>query len=231
MPFSLLDALAVVLWPVVVPWLVGVPLVAAGVDLSALTGVPFALLLMVIQLFVLGGVLLWLQGREALDVRLLGPLRPRWRHVGIGVGVGVAGWLLVTTVMVIIARAAGIEERPEQQLLTETMRGGLAAILGVFAAVVMASVVEEVIYRGVAFQAIRSRLGLFPAMFLSAAVFAVAHVELREPLFLLGIGLLGLWLAAVFHRTGTLVVPIVGHATFNAITLLVASAAPTLAPG
>lgn len=231
MPFSLWDALAAVLWPRIAPLLVTIPLFAAGVDVTELSGVPYTLLLLVIQLFVLGGVLLWLRGRQGLDERLLGPLRPRWRHVGLGVALGVVGWLLVTTVLVAIARAAGIEERPDQELLTVTISGGAAAILGLLSAVVVAPVVEEVIYRGVAFQAARARLGLFPAMFLSAAVFAVAHVELRQPLFMLGIGLLGLWLAAVFHRTGTLVVPITAHATFNAITVAVALAAPSLTAG
>jgi hypothetical protein len=44
---------------------------------------------------------------------------------------------------------------------------------------------EEVVFRGVLFQALKRRTGLWPATIISSLLFAAVHVEIAQPLFLL----------------------------------------------
>ena len=60
-----------------------------------------------------------------------------------------------------------------------------------------------------------------PAYIGSAALFAVIHLSLAS---LLPIFLLGIALAWVYERTGTLLAPIVMHATVNGISVAAALA-------
>lgn len=219
-PFNVFDALLLVLWAQLAQLLVAGPFQLAGVDLSA--GTTVGLVIIAIQVVTHVGLIAWLRWRGALSWRLYGPIRPRWRHVGIGVGIGASGFVIVTALIEMVNRTFGPVAPPEQSLMRAGQQGGLAMAVAALSAVVLAPVVEELIYRGALFQSLRAKLGLFPGMFLSAGVFAVVHVELAEPLFLAGLLVLALWLAAAFHRTGSIVVPIVGHATFNAISFSIA---------
>lgn len=220
-PFTILDGFGLVAWSIVAQLFVAVPLRAAGVDLAA-GGVGFLLAAIVMQLFTLAGLLAWLRVRGALSWRLLGPIRATARRIPVGVGVGVVGFLIVTTLVLVVDRMVGGVEPPEQLALEASLGSGVAVVIGTLMAVVLAPVVEETIFRGVLFQALRHKMGVFPGMFLSGAVFAVVHTELSQPLYLLALWMFGIWLAGAFHRTGTLLVPILGHATFNATAITLA---------
>lgn len=217
-PFTVLDGLGLVLWSIFAQLFVAVPLELAGISLAD-GGVAFLLAAIVMQLFTFAGVLAWLRIRGSLSWRLLGPVRPSWGRVPIGIGVGVVGFLGVTTLILLVEAAAGGVEPPEQLAMESALGSGVAFVLGVVMAVGLAPIVEEVVFRGVLFQALRRRFGLYPALFVSGAVFAILHTELTEPLYLVALWLLGIWLAAAFHRTGTLLVPIIGHATFNGVAI------------
>lgn len=222
-PFSVFDALALVVWAQVAQVLVAVPVQAAGVDLSGGLGVTLTIVL--IQLVTLAGLVGFLRWRGAWSWRLLGPVRPERRHLGVGLAVGVSGFVVVTLLVELANRAFGPVAPPEQSLMAASRAGGLGAVVAAVSVVLVAPVVEELIYRGALFQSLRRTLGLWPGMLISAGVFAVVHVELGQPLYLAGLFVLGLWFAAAFHRTGSILVPVVGHATFNAISLLVAAIA------
>jgi membrane protease YdiL (CAAX protease family) len=222
-PFSVFDALALVVWAQVAQVLVAVPVQAAGVDLSGGLGVSLTIVL--IQLVTLAGVVGFLRWRGAWSWRLLGPVRPERRHLGVGLAVGVVGFVVVTLLMELATRALGPVAPPEQSLMAASRAGGLGAVVAGVSVVLVAPVVEELIYRSALFQSLRKTLGLWPGMLISAGVFAVVHVELGQPLYLLGLFVLGMWFAAAFHRTGSILVPVVGHATFNATSLLIAAVA------
>lgn len=224
-PFGVADAAMLVGWSVFAQVLVALSLATAGVQLDA--GPSQVLVVMAIYVLVSAGALAWLAARGSLSWRLLGPVRPAWRHAAIGLGIGVAGYLIVFTLLLAALRIFGPVDQDPQQLLDATTSGGVTTILAVLVAVVFAPVVEEVIYRGVLFQALRRRLGLWPGIVISSIVFAILHAEVQEPIYSAALAVLAAWLAATFHRTGSLVVPILGHATFNAIMVALALAAGT----
>lgn len=95
--------------------------------------------------------------------------------------------------------------------------GGMSALDALLLAVplvVLAPIVEELLFRGLLYRYLRGRMGIVVAVALSALVFAVLHVVI-PPLFLMGIVL-----AILTERTGSLLPGIVLHATNNAMVVL-----------
>jgi membrane protease YdiL (CAAX protease family) len=93
-------------------------------------------------------------------------------------------------------------------------------VLGVGSVVVGAPIAEEVFFRGFLFGSLRGRLRFLPAAAISGAVFAMFHVQ---PLLMAVMVFVGIALAYVYERRGSLAAPIAAHAIFNLIgyTLIV----------
>ncbi len=91
----------------------------------------------------------------------------------------------------------------------------LAAI--VVSAVFVAPVFEELVFRGFLFGYLRRRLPAVPAMVLSAVAFTMMHLPISvwPPIFLLG-----LFLAWIYERTGSLVASIGVHFCHNAAVMV-----------
>lgn len=85
---------------------------------------------------------------------------------------------------------------------------------------------EELFFRGMLYPVLRARMGPVPAIVLNAALFALIHVY---PLLLPGLFVVGLALAYLRERSGSLWPSVVYHAMQNSLALLSISA--TLASG
>jgi uncharacterized protein len=180
----------------------------------------------------LAGFLVWLAARGSLTRHLLGYAPPRARHLGYGLAAGVGGYVGFVAYMTGMLQLIGIDDLPRQESLLGIVEGeGLVLVLGFVMVVVLAPLVEELVYRGVIFQGMRQRWGFWLGALLSAGIFAVVHLELLFSggaydasgwVSISGIGLLAVWFAWLLHRTGSLIVPIVAHAVFNAIMLVLA---------
>ncbi len=272
-PFTLVDGFGLFAWFLLGQIVVGVPLtlIVLGLGLDPGDGAmsPGLLATVVIsQVVVIVTGLGYLRLRRRLSWRLWGPVRPGWSHVAWGVLAGVAGFLGIQVVLGILLTLLGETDPPEQDLLTAVGADPVVTVLVVVVAVVLAPIGEELFFRGILFQALRRRIGLWGAALISSAVFGAIHFEVvgaqvfpavlaavvllslavvpRFPLLLrivlgalglaalafgvaiggwapvltpTGLALLGFLLAVAFHRTGNLLVPIVGHATFNAIAV------------
>lgn len=214
-PFTWGHGVVLAGWSILAQFSAVIPFLAFGLDPQS--GLNLYWFLFLAQALTLLGIYLYLRSRGAWTWHLLGPVRPRWKHVPLGIGVGVVGYLIVVVLGVIAVELVGPIEPPGQELVQRSLEGGLSAVLGMVAGVGIGPVIEELIYRGVLFQGLRERLGLWPAMGLSALLFGIVH--LLAPFYMAILAIFGFWLAGAFHRTGSLVVPIVGHATFNAIQL------------
>jgi uncharacterized protein len=138
------------------------------------------------------------------------------RHVWMGAGLGLTGLLMVLVLGCDGRPVLRPVRRPEQFALPVSGTSVLVLMLSIVTAVVMAPLVEEVVFRGMLFQSIRSRLGLSAAIVIQALVFAYIHIEVvGSPPAIVGLVALGLWFAAIFHRVGSLVVAISAHAVYN----------------
>jgi uncharacterized protein len=271
-PFTLVDGFGLFAWFLLGQLVIALPLTfalfAVGVDPTDTT-TPGALIAVTLtQVGVIISGLWYLKLRGRLNWRLWGPIRPKLSHVGWGLLLGIAGFLAIQVTLGILLTLLGDTDQPQQELLTVVGADTLTTLLVVLAAVVLAPIGEEIFFRGILFQALRRRVGLWPAAVISSVPFGAVHVEVIGPealpailvavvllclaviprfplpvrLFLgalglaalgfavalggpgavllpSGLALLGFVLALAFHRTGNLLVPIVGHAAFNAVAV------------
>jgi uncharacterized protein len=271
-PFTLVDGFGLFAWFLLGQLVIALPLTfalfAVGVDPTDTT-TPGALIAVTLtQVGVIISGLWYLKLRGRLNWRLWGPIRPKLSHVGWGLLLGIAGFLAIQVTLGILLTLLGDTDQPQQELLTVVGADTLTTLLVVLAAVVLAPIGEEIFFRGILFQALRRRVGLWPAAVVSSVPFGAVHVEVIGPealpailvavvllclaviprfplpvrLFLgalglaalgfavalggpgavllpSGLALLGFVLALAFHRTGNLLVPIVGHAAFNAVAV------------
>lgn len=127
--------------------------------------------------------------------------------------------LVWVNVLSVFERAGWIETFEPQELITLFQSGGNPIAIGLLVAlaVVMAPVVEELIFRGCIYRFLKSQTSLLTAQILSGCVFSFMHWNLLSfvPLVLVGV-----LLARVYEKSGSLMVSIWFHAFFNAFSLL-----------
>ncbi len=132
---------------------------------------------------------------------------------GAGLFVLVAFALLPGIVALWTALTGSPPEPIEQPILPEDP-GPVHVGLGMLAAVIAAPLGEEVFFRGFLFGSLRGRMGFAPAAATSAAAFALFHVT---PLLVAVMLFVGMALAWLYERRGSVVAPIGAHAMFNVI--------------
>lgn len=117
-----------------------------------------------------------------------------------------------------LCHAAGIPITPQPitDLFVTTNSTSVLALLVSFA-VLVAPVFEEVLFRGLAYPALKQRLGPTRALLLVSAAFALVHFHAPSvgPLFALALAL-----GFAYEYTGSLLTPIAMHALFNATNIL-----------
>ncbi|MEM8868249.1 MAG: type II CAAX endopeptidase family protein [Verrucomicrobiota bacterium] len=112
-----------------------------------------------------------------------------------------------------------IAEQQPQELVELFKAGGHPLQIGALflMAVVLAPVVEELIFRGCIYRFLKSKTALIPAQLISAILFGLMHQNLLSLVPLIVVGIL---LARVYEKSGSIFVPICFHACFNAFSLI-----------
>ncbi len=156
-----------------------------------------------------------------LPVASLGLTIHNWKS---DVKTGLKHYLIVLPVIIAsgfvvdsVLRMFGIE--PEQQdiisnLLSEDSLWVLAFM--VFFGMLAAPIIEELLFRGFLQSAVRTTCSGLQTIFISGFVFALIHWNAHV---FLQIFVLGLMLAYLFEKTGSLVAPITVHICHNTVTL------------
>jgi membrane protease YdiL (CAAX protease family) len=126
--------------------------------------------------------------------------------------------LLWSSLLSGLESAGLVEESAPQELVTLFQGGGdlLPIIILVFMAIVVAPVVEEIIFRGCIYRFLKSQTTVIGAQIISGSVFAMMHANLLSFVPLVFVGVL---LARIYEKTGSLGVAIWFHAFFNAFSL------------
>jgi len=157
------------------------------------------------------------EGLAATFARQLGLASERpLVELGIGLGAGVAGWLLVIllmlAVMALVWALGGEELLPTEPPELVPWVAGLP--LATRAAIALtAGVVEELFFRGL----LQPRVGIA----LSSALFVLAHLSYEQPFMLIGIAALSLVFAWLVAWRRTILPAIAAHAAFDLIQLLI----------
>lgn len=169
----------------------------------------------------LGVTMLFLRIRHVPWRPLVGSARPLGRNLAIGSGLGFLAIVASTLIVSLLVALTGSDAALEQVLTGGLMETPLELALAVMAAVVLAPVAEELLFRGLLHRSLRRRSRIVPATAVSSVLFAVVHVDVAfsQPLALVGLTLVGVILAIAYERTGSLLVPIMIHAVHNAVTI------------
>lgn len=181
-------------------------------------------------------LLIALASRERRGLRRIGLLDRRWlRHALIGLG-GLALVLPVifgaSVVATSLAKALGHDPSEIAHALLEAMFTAPPAVRVGFmiSAVVVAPVLEELIFRGLLQTTLLSLARpMSPAaqrpfaILATTVVFLLLHLSAASPHALPALAVLSIGLGYLYERTGSLVTPIVAHAAFNAINIGLAS--------
>jgi len=127
--------------------------------------------------------------------------------------------LIWTHLLTALEAAGAIDAFEPQALITLFQDGGdpIAITLLVALAILLAPIVEEIVFRGCVYRFLKSQTTLLPAQILSGCVFSFMHWNLMSfvPLVIVGV-----FLARVYEKSGNLMVAIWFHAFFNAFSLL-----------
>jgi len=180
------------------------------------------------------GLPAWLRGEDALGfwlygLLLIGVLRScRRAGVGLGTLVGplprsVHAWALAALAVPLLSISVAtmpLVVSVLAWLAPDVLRGFssapdlLSSTSGIVQTVLLAPVVEELVFRGVMLRACAARWGMHGGVLASATAFAVLHFDS------LGALAFGVVMALLYLRTRTLLVPMLCHALHNALIVL-----------
>ena len=204
----------------------------------------FALLVGLVQLFRLG-LLPWIQSGLGLDAAATGLIRRS--------GIVLCALLAYTVYVRWIERRAPDELRPAPRMTALALVAGVAMVAigvlplyasGVYAAtgyrgfggalagaagvIVVAALMEEIVYRGLLFRILENACGSLPALWLQALVFALMHIAnvegevdvLAQATTVASVVLLGALWTLLFVHSRNLWVVAAHHAAWNYAILL-----------
>lgn len=134
----------------------------------------------------------------------------------VGIGLGTVGFGLTLT-NIIMKVFENTELLKAAQDLMENAFSGVGILVIFIVAVVGAPIVEELLFRGVLFEEIRDECSLKMTIFLTALVFGIYHFNIIQTP---NTFFMGIVLAYVYYKTGTIRAPIIIHATNNILATI-----------
>lgn len=217
------------------PWtgrdmLAGVAIVLGGVVLAGALafaldalGAPTALAVSAVAL-ISGGAML-----GAVRTVGLAKYRLSWDAVGWRLPADARHWWLVpaalgasvslTAVYALAARALGAGFLVPNELPAGLMGEGWTALASAFAVVIWTPLAEETFFRGFLFAGLGAKLGLWGGIAASSAVFALSHAAIGTFVPIMIAGALFAW---IYHKSGSLWIPALAHASQNLLAFLAA---------
>jgi membrane protease YdiL (CAAX protease family) len=158
---------------------------------------------------VVGGVLANLRSRPVPGGRGAHPAA-----LLIGVGAGLAAFAL-SWILGLLQGWIGIPVK-EQQWVLDLLQDRAELLRLTPWIVLIVPVAEEVFFRGYVFRLLSRRAGLVAGLVISSAMFAAVHLNPTGLVVYFGIGMVLAW---IHHRTGSLLAPIAGHVVHNSLVL------------
>jgi len=161
------------------------------------------------------------------NVRYLNPLEIfGLKRLSLSQAAGTAALFMVPTLAVVMSTSLGVNAWMQsfwpdlsQQATVQAFQRStdpLAKFMLIIAAVIVAPIVEETVFRGFIYGVIKRFTDSWFAAFCSALLFAVVHFHIGS---LIPLTVLALVLCAAYERTGSLVVPMMMHGLFNGTSI------------
>ncbi|MHB8781008.1 MAG: CPBP family intramembrane glutamic endopeptidase, partial [Candidatus Geothermincolia bacterium] len=213
------EAMGVLALVFAVYWISSVP--AAFFAGDAFPVLPWLIYLGVFATGILAGAA-WITRRHGQGAASLGLTKRRaGRNAALGLLGGIVGLIanvIIAAFVTLLLDALRVEaERPEQVTVAGVPAWQL--VITILVVVLIAPIVEEILFRGILYPALRKRSGIGAAVLASSVLFAVLHLNWIAFLPLTAVGVV---LALLYEWRGSLVAPIVAHAVNNGIVMAVA---------
>lgn len=191
---------------------------------------PSALVTSIGLQFMIAGIAVVMVQRRIHPIAWLGLRWPQWPWVFLiapftVIAMWLVFWLLQFGGYMRWIESLGVETMQDSVKLLQTSNDHLVLGLMAFAAVIVAPMCEEVVFRGYLYPASKKFAGPWVAATFTSLVFASAHGSLAA---LLPLFIFGLVLAYAYEKTGSLWAPIAIHLCFNGATVAMQLAARAL---
>jgi uncharacterized protein len=166
----------------------------------------------------------WKTGDIGLAFRRLGLVR---------FALSALGWMLLALFLYYLFAGffAELILEPEQDDISDELGVGdeslLVSVSAVLLIVGLAALSEELFFRGFVFSGLRSRMSVWPAAVISGLVFGLVHAPTGITT-VVPLAVLGVVLAWLYDRTGSLWPSVIAHALNNALALAILSTDGTL---
>lgn len=155
--------------------------------------------------------------RRRLSLKALGFVRSDQSWILRGILLAIAAIPAVAVVNIIVSSFRGAPlENPQMELLNPGRLSPGPVLMTMIAAGFVAPLVEEVVFRGFFYGWLRTRYGQVLSMVVSAGLFSLLHgIAILIP----ALFVVGLMLAWIYEKSGSLWPAIVMHSVFNCIML------------
>jgi membrane protease YdiL (CAAX protease family) len=187
-------------------------------------GAQFAYIL-IAEGLAIGAVYLFLK-RRGLGLASIGLKRPRWGDLGYGVAAVPAYFLLyLLSIGVVSHFVKGLNVDQQQQIGFNNVHGTWPLVMTFISLVVLPPLAEEIMVRGLLYSSLKGVVKLLPAVILTSAIFAAAHLPeggAVGPLYIAALDTFVLSLVLIYLRekTGSLWASITLHAIKNGIAFV-----------
>lgn len=173
--------------------------------------------------FISAGIVTSFMVSRVRPVTWLGLNWPGWRWIFlIAPGAVVSMWIFFAGLQEVgfmkWIESFGVETVQDTVKILQTTPNRVILSMMIFAAVIVAPICEEIVFRGYFYSASKKFLGPWAAGICSALVFAAAHGSLAA---LLPLFIFGCVLVFVYEKTGSLWAPMALHFCFNGATVCV----------
>lgn len=221
-PFGLKDAAAALFLPLLLPMLVYLSISFWGSfgllpswAQSILGETPVALALQyTLTLMIEIGVLLWLVRKRHAGKVGLGLRRASDSWYLAAFGLYFAQIVIIIGVFALVSVLLPSVDTEEQQAVFEFGRSGWGYWLAAVSAVVIAPIIEELLFRGVLFAGLAKRWPVWLAAVTSSLVFAVLHGQVNVGIYTFVLGCMLSWL---YVRSGSIYPGILVHFLNNLV--------------
>ncbi|MBP9827351.1 CPBP family intramembrane metalloprotease [Candidatus Saccharibacteria bacterium] len=159
-------------------------------------------------------VLVWLVAKRHATRRDLGLTRFRWQWLFIVFGLYGLQLIMIFALYAILQTLIPSINLDETQEVFEFGLSHWGIIFSFIATVLVAPIIEEVIFRGLIFPALATRWRMWIAAMISSAIFALMHGQLNVGIYTFVFGILLCWM---YQRSGSIIPGIVLHFMNNLI--------------
>lgn len=182
-------------------------------------------LVFIIEALIIGSVYLLLKKRR-FSMKKIGLAWPVWMDLAYAlIGVAIYYVIFIITVVALKQFVPSLNLDQKQQLGFDTVTSNFQLILTFISLVLLPPVAEEILVRGFMYTGLRSKLKFVPALLITSAIFATAHLQIGSGAPLLWVAfvdtfILSCVLVYLREKRGTLAAPMIVHMIKNSIAFL-----------